>query len=132
MNTAHWHLLLNHIPVTGVVLGTLVLIAGQLLKNDTVRRTALGIFVFASLMAVPAYLTGEGAEEMAEKLPGVTETAIEAHEESGKTFLILAILTGALALLAFFYGKRVNTAKQVFYGLVLVTGLATSVIAKQV
>ena len=42
MNPAHWHLMLNNVPVLG---------------------TAFGIVIIA-LLAIPAYLTGEPAEEI--------------------------------------------------------------------
>jgi len=100
MNTAHWHLVLNHLPIVGVIIGTLVLAAGFLRKgNSTVKNTALGIFVFAGLSAVPSYLTGEGAEEVVESLPGITEASIEAHEELAMVFLILAGILGAISVL---------------------------------
>ena len=132
MNTAHWHLLLNHLPVTGIIIGTLVLATGQLLKNSTVMKTALGILLFTGLTAVPAFLTGEGAEEVVEKLPGVTEATIEDHEEMGKIFLISTIATGLLAVITFFVVRNRTNPSRVLYGLVFAACLVTCVLAKQV
>ncbi len=81
MNQAHFHLLLNHAPIIGPAFGIAVLLAGFIFKSDPVKRAALGIFVLAALLAIPAFLTGEGAEEIVEKLPGVNETLMETHED---------------------------------------------------
>jgi len=133
MNSAHWHLLLNHLPVIGSVIGTLILVAGYLLKSTTaVRRTALGVFVFAAVTAVPAYLTGEGAEEVTEKLAGVTERGIENHEDISVTFLVMAGILGVLALLTFVADLKKWNPVSYLYAMVFVTALVTNVFAKKV
>ena len=133
MNTAHWHMLLNHLPMVGIIVGTLILAAGFVFKNQpAVKITALGVFVFAALMAIPSYLTGEGAEEIAEKLPGVTEGFIENHEDLGKIFLILTESLGVLALVTFLFLRLKSKLAPVLLGLVFITAVGTSIIAKQV
>jgi hypothetical protein len=39
-----------------------------------------GGFVLTALLALPVYFTGEPAEKVVERLPGVTEPLIEEHE----------------------------------------------------
>jgi len=133
MNAAHWHLLLNHLPIIGTVLGTLVLISGYLLRNNSaVKLTALGIFTFSALMAIPAYLTGEGAEELVEKMPGVNEQIIEVHEDLGKYFLIVVLILGALALVTFISNYLKSKMTAALYILVFAVSLGTCILAKQV
>lgn len=133
MNTAHWHLLLNHLPITGTIFGLLILVAGFVFKNNTgVKQTALGVFVFSALCAIPAYLTGEGTEEIVEKMPGVTETIIDTHEDLGKIFLIVIEALGVLALLTFITDRFQKKAASLLYVLVLITAIGTSVFAKWV
>ena len=43
MNWAHMHLLINHIPVLGMVFGTLLLAYGLVKKNEEIKRVSLGI-----------------------------------------------------------------------------------------
>jgi uncharacterized membrane protein len=81
MNDAHLHLVFNHFPIIVPIVGILILIVGLFVKSDSVIRTAFGIFILGALMTFPAMYTGEGAEEIAEKLPDVTDAIIEAHEE---------------------------------------------------
>jgi len=133
MNTAHWHLLLNHLPIIGTVVGTLILVAGFIFKNNsTIKQTALGVFVFSALWAIPAYLTGEGAEEVIEKLPGVTESAIESHEDLGKIFMIVIGALGILSLIVFITDRFKSKGVSVLYVVVLVAAMGTSFFAKQV
>jgi uncharacterized membrane protein len=100
------HLLLNHLPVIGTIFGLLLLLFALLCKSEEVKRSALGVFVFAALTAVPTYLTGEPAEEVAEHLPGVTHALIESHEEAA-LFALLAIgLTGLVSLGGLWLARR--------------------------
>jgi uncharacterized membrane protein len=132
MNTAHWHLLLNHTPIVGVFIGTLILITGFILRNQSaVKKTALGVFVFAALFSVLAYLTGEGAEEIVESLPDVTEIQIEDHEEAGKLFFMFSSLLGLFSLVTFIYDRRAKSKTFLLYVTVLLFALATCSLAIQ-
>ena len=106
MNSAHIHLILNHVPVLGTIFGLLVLAFGLIRKSDEVKQTALGIFVLSGLLTIPVYLTGEPAEEIVENLAGVSEAIIEQHEDWAFYALILMEITGISALIALvFYGR---------------------------
>jgi uncharacterized membrane protein len=99
MNGAHWHLVVNHLPIIFPIAGVIVMITGLISKSEAVKRTAFMIFVFGSLAAIAAMNTGEGAEEIVEKINGVTENYIENHEETGETFAILSYILGGISLL---------------------------------
>lgn len=118
MNGAHWHLLLNHLPILGSVFGILLLLFAWARKSDEVKRVSLGIFVLTAICAVPAYLTGEPAEEVAEHLPGVTHALIEHHEEAALVALSTAIATGIVAMAGLFLSRK---AKQLPNWLMLAT-----------
>lgn len=109
MNGAHLHLLLNHLPVLGTAFGILLLLFALLRKSDELKRVSLGVFVLTALSAVPAYLTGEPAEELVGKLPGVLDVLIEQHEEAALIALIVAGVTGAVALLGLILFRRAET-----------------------
>ena len=133
MNTAQWHLLLNHLPIMGTVFGTLILTGGYILGNNTtVKKTALGVFVISALLAIPSFLTGEGAEDVVENLPGVAKSYIETHEDLGKIFIFCVSAIGLLSIITFFSDWKKNKAAPFLYGIVLIAGIGTSVLAKQV
>ena len=79
MNGAHWHLVVNHLPIIFPIVGVIIMITGLISKSEAVKRTAFMIFVFGSLATIAAMNTGEGAEEVVEKINGVTENYIESH-----------------------------------------------------
>lgn len=124
MNEAHLHLILNHFPSIGITIGLLVLIAGYLLKNPQVKATSLGIFIFSALAAIAANATGEGAEEIVERIPGISESIIHEHEEFAEQFLTLALILGGAALITLLLQWR--KIKFATYGYILVLILAIS------
>lgn len=132
MNQAHIHLLVNHLPIIGVIIGLLILIAGFILNNGTVKQTATAIFIFASLFAIPSFLTGEGAEEVIEKLPGVSKTYIETHEEIAEVFIWIIGSFGVLSLLTFLAAHFKSKFSKLLYLLTLIMAIVTIVFAKQV
>ncbi|MBL7932689.1 MAG: hypothetical protein JNL60_12345 [Bacteroidia bacterium] len=125
MNTAHLHLLLNHTPIIGVFIGTLILIAGFIFSgHPVVKKISLTVIIFAALFSVPAYLSGESAEEVVERLPGVTEAQIEDHEDSGKVFLIFSGILGLFSLFTLISDVRSKNTK-FLYIVVLILSIIT-------
>lgn len=98
MNWAHIHLILNHIPLIGVGFTILLFIAAFIRNSKELINISLIFTIIVALWAIPAYLTGEPAEEVVEKLPGISENLIEQHEEMSKKAFIFLEVVGALAL----------------------------------
>jgi len=98
MNWPHVHLLLNHVPVLGTIFGLALLAWGLVRRNSTLERAALVTFVLIALAAIPAYFTGGAAEESVGHIAGMSDSAIEAHEEVALLALIGIELLGAVAL----------------------------------
>ena len=97
MNPAHLHLLVNHIPVIGSMLALIALVISLFWKSEDFQKAALVMALVAGLSAIPAYFSGESAEEMVEDKPGVEEQLIEEHEEAAKIAGIVAVLSGVVA-----------------------------------
>jgi uncharacterized membrane protein len=98
MNEAHLHLLFNHLPIIVPILGVLIMLAGILLKSAVIRRTAFAVFILGALMTVPAYLSGEGAEEIVEHYPGVNHRLVHQHADLASTFIWFSYGLGLLSL----------------------------------
>jgi uncharacterized membrane protein len=98
MSAAHLHLMLNHIPLLGLVFGAALLAFGLWRGGEDGQRASLGLLAVTGLSAIAVYLTGEPAEEIVEGLAGVSHDAIEAHEEWGWYALFAGIATGVVAL----------------------------------
>lgn len=99
MDALHIHLLLNHFPVIGTIIGIGLLLIGFTRKSDEIRRVSLGVFFVIALLTIPVYLTGEPAEERVEKSVGVSKSIMEQHEDTALPALIAMELTGFVALI---------------------------------
>ncbi|WP_142784030.1 hypothetical protein [Changchengzhania lutea] len=122
MNDAHFHLVVNHLPIVGVLIGFLVLLVGYIIKKPQIKNTALGIFIFSAFTAAAAFLTGEGAEEIVENLPGISETLIHKHEEYAELFLtIMLILAGVSLTTLFLEYKKLPFSKYGFVAVLLLS-----------
>ena len=106
MNAAHLHLILNHIPVLGTAFGLGLLVFAIWRKSQELKKTALGVFVLAALLTVPAYLTGEPAEGIVKTLPGISKPIIEQHEQAAGIAFTGVALLGAGALAGLFLSRR--------------------------
>lgn len=132
MNNAHFHLVINHLPMVCLLIGALVLIAGIVLKKTEVKLTALGILIFAAVTSPIALYTGEGAEDVVENLEGISEGLIHTHEEYAESFNTLTLILGGLALLTFVAEmKKVSFSKYLMI-LCLAIAIADGVLASYV
>jgi uncharacterized membrane protein len=106
INWAHFHLLLNHVPVLGTVFG-LSLLGWAMLRRDLgVQRVALGVFVAIAMLAFPAYFSGEPAKDVVEQAASISDLAIEAHEHAALVSLIGVELLGLVALGGLYAARR--------------------------
>jgi uncharacterized membrane protein len=125
MNWAHAHLLLNHFPTIGMLVGLGVFVLGLAAKSDDLRRTSLGIFFFIALLSIPAFVTGTSARLALERTPEVSKNMIDAHETAAFEGLWFMELTGALGWLGLWQYRRLSRVPQGTLAAVLVVGLAT-------
>lgn len=103
MSWVHVHLLLNHVPVIGVFGAALVLAVGIVKRSQDVMRLGLGLVVLVAAASIVVYLTGEPAEELVEHLPGVSETALESHEDAAYYATVIMTLIGAAVAAGLLY-----------------------------
>ena len=125
MNDAHLHLLLNHVPILGTLFGVLVLGFGLLAGNRSLTRTGLVTFIATALLALPAYFSGEGAEEAVEHLPGVSEQLIERHEETAELAFGLVEVLGLISLGLLLLGWKYPDTERKAAWLPLALGIGT-------
>jgi hypothetical protein len=99
MNWAHIHLMLNHIPLIGIGFTVLLFVIALIRNSKELINLSLIFTIIVALWAIPAYLTGEPAEEIVEELPGISHNLIEEHEEMAEKAFIFMEIVGALALI---------------------------------
>ncbi|MGE6354883.1 hypothetical protein ACQKCJ_13540 [Flavobacterium sp. NPDC079362] len=100
MNGAHYHLVLNHLPIIIPIVGLLVLIGGFIVKSEIVKRTAYCIFILGAITAFSAIATGDGAEDVVKQIEGITKSLIHEHEEKAEVFALLSYVLGIGSIVA--------------------------------
>lgn len=100
MDATHVHLLLNHFPIIGTLIGAAVMLWGMIRYDKTIRAVAAVIVMAMAVMAIPVYLTGEPAEERVEHVSGVSEAMIEEHQEAAELAIVVMAVAGLSSLLA--------------------------------
>ncbi len=100
MSFTHIHLLLNHFPVIGSVIGLTLIGYALYRRNSDLTKVSLALFVVLAAIALVVYFTGEPAEEAIENIAGFSEAITEQHEEAALVATIVMGTFGALALSA--------------------------------
>ena len=99
MNIAHLHLILNHFPLIGSVIGLLILLEGYYFNNSQIKRTALRVFILSAIVAAIAFITGDPAEESIKNQVGVNGKLIEVHEQRAIVYLISVAALGLISFI---------------------------------
>ncbi len=97
--------MLNHFPVVGLVFALAILGWSVFRRNASLTKAGFVALVAVAVLAIPAYLTGEPAEEIAEGLPGVAHSIIEQHENVAKAALIVTLVAGVAALAGLWFSR---------------------------
>lgn len=126
MNTAHLHLVLNHLPVLGTAFGIVLLFAAILRKSPELKKVTLTVFVVVAALAIPVYLTGEPAEDIVEGLAGVSHPKIEQHEEAAVVGFTATIVLGITSLAGLIFFRKGRLIPPWFAGMVLLFSLVTA------
>ncbi len=115
MNLAHIHLLLNHFPTVGMIIGLGLFLLGLAGKSEDLKRASLVVFLGISLLTLPTYMSGNAAQEMICKAKsaqdpcidqGVSKAVIEKHEGAALLAFLFMEITGAFAWLGLWQARR--------------------------
>ena len=105
LNPAHWHLIVNHLPITGSIIAVLILLYGILRKSEAVIKASYWLFVLLAVFAVVAKQTGENAERFILDAKLADETIIERHVQAADIAQWAMIAVGLVALAALFINR---------------------------
>ncbi len=108
LNGAHWHLLVNHVPIIGSLMATLVLGYGLFRRNSAIVQLSFGLFVLVSIATAITDQTGEAAEHYLASIKALNRSRLHAHEEAADLANIGMYLTGGLSLLALVWQRARN------------------------
>ncbi len=105
LNPAHWHLLVNHLPIIGSIIGLFILGYGIISKTEVVIKMSYWLFIVLAVFAVIAKQTGEQAEGFIMSAKLADETLIEPHAQAADYAQWAMIILGLIALAALFINR---------------------------
>ena len=125
MDFAHWHLLLNHFPAIGTIIGGGLFALSLIARSDDLKRASLALLLGIALIAIPTYITGNAAQDQIKALPGVSKAQMEAHEGAAYVALGFMEFLGAFAWLGLWQYRRLKRIPNWNLGVILVLTLAS-------
>jgi uncharacterized membrane protein len=131
MNQAHFHLMVNHLPIILPIAGVVVLVGGMIVRSELVKRMAYLLFSIGAVAALSAMTSGEGAEEVVENIAGVTENYIHEHEEKAEVFALMSYILGALSLVGLWASWKGKSFAKLLSFAILALSLVVLFLGKQ-
>src|SRR5690242_13078580 len=102
----HLHLLLNHFPTVGMIVGFGLFLLAFLNRSEEVRRGAMAVFFAIALISLPTYMTGYSAQQSLRGVRTVSQDVIGFHQRSALFALIFMEATGVVAWYGLWYSRR--------------------------
>src|SRR5258705_13045040 len=102
----HLHLLLNHFPTVGMIVGFGIFLLALMKKSEDLKRGALAELFVIALVALPTYMTGYSAQKALKAAPGVSQALIDIHQRSALFALIVMEATGIVAWYGLWRSRR--------------------------
>ena len=128
---AHIHLLLNHFPTIGTILGLGLLLLALVRKNDHLKKVSFEVIFLIALLTLPVYVSGQAAAEALKGQPGVAAAAIVAHNDAALGSFIMMEITGFFAWLALWRMRRIGRLTNgLTYTVLVLTVLTVAAVAR--
>ena len=102
----HIHLLLNHFPTVGMVVGFGLFLLALLQRSEDLKRGGLAVLFVIALLSLPTYMSGYSAQKSVRGMPGVSQAVIDLHQRSALLALIVMEATGIVAWYGLWYSRR--------------------------
>jgi hypothetical protein len=122
---AHVHLLVNHFPTIGTILGLCLLLLSFIRKNDHLKKVSLEVIFLIALVTMPVYVSGQAAAETLRGQTGVSMEAIVAHNDAALASFIMMEITGFFAWLVLWRMRRIGWPTRGLTYVVLVLSVMT-------
>jgi hypothetical protein len=106
MNLAHVHLLLNHFPVIGTMIGIGLFLVSLLGKSEDLQRASLVIFLGIGLLTIPTYQSGNAAQHAIKNIPGISPELMEAHNDAALLAFLVMEITAAVSWFGLWQFRR--------------------------
>src|ERR1019366_9038565 len=119
-SVAHWHLLLNHIPILGSMFVTVLFIIALVFRNVFLQKLSLWFLVGIALVTAATYATGGDTALAIQGLPSVSESMLLSHELFAKLGLAAMFVTGVIALGGVLFYSHREAIPRIFLAVILI------------
>ena len=124
LSPTHLHLLLNHFPTIGFIIGLSVYVVSLFGgTHHHLKQASLVILVGVALITIPTYVTGNAAELALREQPGVSGRLMEMHEAAAMIAMFAIELTGVFAWFALWQLRRFHHVSRWLSAAVLILGV---------
>src|SRR5579871_31610 len=125
MDLTHTHLLLNHFPTVGMIIGAGLFLLSLIAKSEDLKRASLIVLLGISLISIPTYMSGNGAQDAIKALPGVSKSLVETHEGAALEGIAFMEVLGVFAWLGLWQLRRLKHVPNWNLAVILVLTLVT-------
>lgn len=122
---AHIHLLLNHVPTVGTVIGLGLLLLSLVRKNHDLIKVSLEVFVLIALATLPTYMSGAAASQAIGSQSDISIAWMNAHQNAALWAFIWMAITGAIAWFGLWQYRRTSRPPHRTVGTVLLLSVVT-------
>src|SRR5688572_9983118 len=105
---AHVHLLLNHFPTIGTILGLGLLVLAFVRRDDHLKKVSFEVIFLIALATMPVYISGNAAAEALAEDAGVDVSAVERHNDAALGSFMLVQFAGFFAWLGLWRMRRMG------------------------
>ena len=102
----HIHLLLNHFPTIGMIVGVGLFLLGLLNKSEELKRGAMAVVFAMALISLPTYMSGYSAQKSLRGVQSVSQDVISFHQRSALFALIFMEAAGIVAWYGLWRSRR--------------------------
>jgi hypothetical protein len=106
MNLAHIHLLLNHFPVIGMLVGLGLFLGALIANSNDLKKAGLLLFLGIALLSIPTYMSGNAAQQVIGELPGISKTLMIKHQNAALLAFLFMEVLGAFSWFGLWQFRR--------------------------
>lgn len=132
MNDAHYHLVVNHFPIIGTILGVGILLAGIILKNNIVKNVSYCLFLVAAIFAALSTNTGGMAAGAVKEMPGVTRDIIHEHAELGEKLAFVLYFLAIVSIVGLYMNIKNHSKAKLVSIIALLIAIGAAFLSQKV
>ena len=125
MNPVHLHLLFNHFPTVGFVIGLALFVIALLRRHEELQQAGLVIFFVTAALTIATYVSGNDAQDAMKDSAGFPDAQVQAHESAALVAFVFMQATGFFAWLGLWMRRRLSGIAGWNLAIVLVLAIVT-------